>query len=144
VFDIVRYLIGAPIWFFVIGLALWRGQWPERTVATINLVAMLLTPLVQTRPLAPHLQVNVLLVDLAVLVGFTIVALKSDRWWPLFATAAALMTVLTDAAYGWVHLAQRLAMTGEIVWSYISLFALAGGLAEVEWRRRHLRHASLA
>jgi hypothetical protein len=140
VFDIVRYLVGAPIWFFVIGLALWRGGWPERAVAIINLIGMFVTPLVQERPFVSHLQLNILMADLCVLASFTVVALRSNRWWPLFATAAALMTVLTDIAYGWVHLSHRLALTGEVIWSYISLFALAAGIAEVEWRRRRLRN----
>jgi hypothetical protein len=142
VFDVLRYLIGNFIWFFVIGLALWRGEWPERTVAVINLIGMAVTPLVQERPFVSHLQLNILLADLCVLIGFMIVALRSNRWWPLFATAAALMTVLTDIAYGWVHLVHWLALTGEVIWSYLGLFALAAGVVEVEWRRRRLRDAS--
>jgi len=144
VFDVLRYLLGYTFWFFVIGLALWRGGWPERTAAIINLIGIFVTPLIQERPFAAHLQLNILLTDLCVLIGFLVVALKSDRWWPLFATAAALMTVLTDLAYGWVHLSHRLALTGEVIWSYVAIFALAGGVAEVEWRRRRQVDASTA
>ncbi len=141
-YDIVRYLFGYTLWFFIIGVAYWRGGWPERAVAVINLIGILVTPLIQERPFVAHLQLNILLADLCVLIGFLVVALKSDRWWPLFATAAALMTVLTDLAYGWVHLSHRLALSGEVLWSYVSLFALAAGIAEVEWRRRRLHQTS--
>jgi hypothetical protein len=142
--DIVRYLFGFTLWFFIIGLAYWRGGWPERAVAVINLIGILVTPVVQERPFVAHFQLNILLIDFCVMVAFMVVALRSDRWWPLFATAAALMTVLTDLAYIWVHLSHRLALTGEVIWSYVAIFALAGGVAEIEWRRQRFSRLDFA
>jgi hypothetical protein len=143
VFDVLRYLFGYTLWFFIIGLALWRGGWPERTVAIINLVAIVLSPMVQERPFINHLQVNLLLVDLCVLVGFFAVAFRADRWWPLFAAAAALMEVVTRIAPVWVHgISHGLAITGAVIWSYVAILSLAAGVGEVEWRKRRLHKAA--
>ena len=139
-FDIIRYLLGFTIWFFVIGIACWRGAWPERLIAITYLVAILISPLVQERPFANHLQVNLLIVDATVLMILIWLSLRSDRWWPLFAAAASVLEVSTRIAHVFVPgLSLAMAVTGAILWSYVMLFALAGGIAEIEIRKRRSR-----
>ena len=141
-FDVLRWLIGNTVWFFIIGPALWRGGWPERTVAMINLAGMLLSPVFEYHLSARQLQFNLRVIDSCVTAGFLFVALTSDRWWPLFATAAALMDVATRLADNWVHdISLFMALTGPVIWSYISIFSLAAGIAELEVRRRRVGRA---
>ena len=45
-----------------------------------------------------HTVYPLLLVDLICLIAFLVLALKSDRWWPLWASACALATVTTHLA----------------------------------------------
>ena len=76
-FDVLRWLIGNTVWFFIIGPALWRGGWPERTVAMINLAGMLLSPVFEYHLSARQLQFNLRVIDSCVTAGFLIVALTS-------------------------------------------------------------------
>lgn len=71
-------------------LAAWlRGDWPERVITTTLLAGVVLTRLVRS-PLAVryhHLEWRIMLVDLISFVIFVMVALRSDRRWPLLAAA---------------------------------------------------------
>lgn len=68
------------------GYAMWRGRREERTVASICLVATVAS-LWALPPIAQRyvgLEMGVLIVDVAVMIGFLAVALRSDRFWPLW------------------------------------------------------------
>lgn len=70
-----------------------RGGAPERIGAAILLVGSLLTAaaLSSTATIYRSLEVGVVLVDAATLLGFVILALRADRLWPLCIAALQLV-----------------------------------------------------
>ena len=74
--------------------ALWRGRSDERIVAGACLAASVITYAVLSPRLMRYSQVEtgVLLVDLGVLAVFTMVALQSNRFWPLWVAGLQLTT----------------------------------------------------
>lgn len=69
------------------GVAAWRGRWVERIAAAAMIVAWFLTPLVQDHSQTLGPQSGVLIVDVALLLVLLSLALTSDRWWTMVATA---------------------------------------------------------
>ncbi len=57
-----------------------------------------------------HTEVGILAVDVALLVGLLVLALRSDRFWPMYATAFQLVAVT-------VHIAS-MAEQGNFAWAY--------------------------
>lgn len=91
----------APTIFFTLLVlvslyAFWRGHSDERLVAGICLLGALASLLL----LSPidnrfhHVEMGVMLVDVAVLVGFVGVALRSPRFWPLWVAGLQLTTTM--------------------------------------------------
>jgi hypothetical protein len=115
--------------------AFWKGGWSERTAAGAFILAWLATPLLRDRSWIGT-QWGGFAIDivfLAVLVG---VALRSRRYWPLFAAAFQLLAVLTHLAriidphvHVWAYI------TAGVIWTYLTLFAIALG-AYNRWRER--------
>jgi hypothetical protein len=109
--------------------ALWRGGAPERLAAGSEIVAVFLTAAIQSR--SEHHYVDfafgVFLVDLALLIGLGIIALHSDRFWPMWATGFQVADII-------VHLCKAFApallplgySVGLSAWGYpkLVLFAL--------------------
>lgn len=72
------------------------GRRDERFAAAICLIATIATRLVLS-PMASRyaqMEAGVFLVDLLVLVGFTAIALRSDRFWPLWVAGLQLTTII--------------------------------------------------
>ena len=118
--------------------ALWRGRSDERIVAGACLAASVITYAVLSPRIMRYSQVEtgVLLVDLGVLAVFTMVALQSNRFWPLWVAGLQLTTSVAhflkavDAdllphAYG----------AAARFWSYPILLIVAIGT----WRCHHRR-----
>jgi hypothetical protein len=86
-------------WYFWIllilcgGYAWWKGGGPERAVAAILIVGVVLTHYAGTAwsQRWTNVETGVLAVDLAVLVGFAGVALCAERFWTLWLTALHLI-----------------------------------------------------
>lgn len=73
-----------------------RGKFDERWAAAICVLATIASVLVNS-PLSSrfaHVEVGVMVVDLAALAGFTAIALRSDRFWPLWVAGLQLTTTL--------------------------------------------------
>jgi len=122
------------------GYALVRGKSEERLAATVCIVASILTPIVLS-PIAErytHIESGELLIDCAVLAAFTLVALRSDRFWPLWLAGLQLTTSLAHFLKA-VHLdlMPQAYAAAEKFWSYPILIILAVGT----WRghRRRIR-----
>ena len=67
-------------------------------------------------------------VDLAALGVFVWIALKSDRYWPIFAAAFHLLTIATHFARTADPTVLRFAyITAEILWGYLLAFSIGYG-----------------
>lgn len=96
----MRVLLYYTLLLLVTAYALTRGGWSERTAALVLLAGSLLTDLAFV-PGVPHfvgVEKGVFAADLATLAGFVFVALKSDRYWPLWIAAIQLIGVLAHFA----------------------------------------------
>lgn len=106
----------------VCGYAFWRGGGPERVVGIACLVASAATQLIHMpRELYfRNLETEILIVDAALLVILLAVALKANRYWPIWATAAHATAVA-------VHLAR--AFNPLMDWPVYALAATASSVA---------------
>lgn len=80
----------------VVLFAFLRGSRDERQVALICMVGAILTTVVLS-PLAQRfesVEARVMVVDLVVFAGFLLVALRSERFWPLWVAGLQLTTIL--------------------------------------------------
>lgn len=80
------------------GLAIWRGRWVERVAAAAMAAAWFASPLVQNDQQTLGLQSGVLMVDILLLLVLLSLALTSDRWWTMAATAFQGVSALVHLA----------------------------------------------
>ena len=114
--------------------ALWQGPNDNRLVAIICLLATILSHLLEGPATSRFsaLEAWVFVVDAAALAGFTLVALRSERFWPLWVAGLQLTTI-------WAHffktlesgLVAQVYAAAERFWSYPILLILILGT----WRR---------
>lgn len=119
----------------VAAAAVWFGGRAERAVAAGFVVAWIATPVVRD----PHWdapQWAGIAIDVLFFVFLSAVALRTRRYWPLFAAAFQLLAVLTHVARiidpgvrAWAY------YTAGIIWTYMTLLALAIGTYN-RWRER--------
>lgn len=86
----------------VVIYALVRGHRDERMVAYICVLGALVSHLLVS-PLSERyddVELGVLAVDIGVLIGFVAVALRSERFWPLWVAGLQLTTVIGHALKG--------------------------------------------
>lgn len=134
-------IIALPPWvglsfdIIVWAAALLRGGPLERAAAIAMVVAWRATLIVQDQRWAEP-QLNVLYVDTALMLVLLLIALRSDRYWPLWATAFQLLAVfshcarLLDPTLGsWVY------VTAGFIWTYAVVGALGVGTWGC-WRER--------
>ena len=136
-FNLVFYTTGIVFWFGTCGLALWRGGWPERLAAAGVLASSLVAPLVAQTIEVNTIDVGYFLTDIALFAILIFIALKSDRWWPLFAAGFDLLAVSTHFAL--VLSSDILNFTylsANTLWGYAVVAALGLGILEVEARRK--------
>ena len=91
----------SPFTYFIVlamvcAYAFYRGQAESRIAAVICVVASIASMIVMS-PLAgrySRVESGVFIVDVAVLIGFTAIALRSDRFWPLWVAGLQLTTII--------------------------------------------------
>lgn len=112
------------------GLALWRGGWPERLAATAMILAWVASTLLYKTHLRFGPQTAVFLVDLALLLVLLFIALRSNRWWPMWAcgfhglTLILMLATLADA-----KISNRAGyIAGGGIFSYLAMAALLCGV----------------
>lgn len=128
---LVYYFLLLSCW----GYALWRGGAPERIGTTILVVFSLLTTVAISSADASYTSVEtgVLVVDLICSAAFLALAMRADRFWPLWVAA---LQILGTAGHGIKfvdpEILRRTYAIFIIVWSYpmIALFVVG------TWRHR--------
>lgn len=141
----VRILIYAALLFGVCAYAFWRGRSDERWAAAVCLAASLISVAllgpVQLR--YSGVEVGVLIVDLLTFFAFTWIALRSQRFWPLWISGLQLTTgmghLLKAIAPDLLPIAYAAALR---LWSYPILIILLIGT----WRthqRSQLAHRAV-
>lgn len=112
----------------ICGLALWKGEWPERVIATAYLFGWGATELLTDRSF-PHIQWTTLALDILALAVALLVAFRSNRLWVLWVAGFRILAVVTHIARlldpkvgGWAYI------TAGVMWGYLVLIALAVGV----------------
>ena len=84
------------ILFLVCAFAFWRGRSDERIAAATCIAATFATNLVYNpRGSFADVEMGVFVVDTATLAAFTFLALRSERFWPLWLAGLQLTTVFS-------------------------------------------------
>ncbi|HJV41698.1 hypothetical protein [Caulobacter sp.] len=111
-----------------VGAAAWRGAWPERFGAAAMVVAWVASALVYNSILLRGFQVAPMLVDLALTLALLYVALRSDRWWPMWACAFQALNVVLHFALAADDVLWRwAAWLASSCFSYLAMLALLCG-----------------
>jgi hypothetical protein len=86
------------ILFLVSAFAFWRGRLDERLAASICILATLATHFVYVRHGAyEKVEIGIFIVDAVTFAGFALIALRSERFWPLWLAGLQLTTVFAHA-----------------------------------------------
>lgn len=139
-----------PYFFWAILLstfayALWRGRSDERIAASVCLAATIATHFAIS-PLSERytgLEVGLLLIDGAVLATFVAIALRSKRFWPLWAAGLQLTSSLSHLMkVVEIDLLPRAYAAAAVFWSYPILLIIIVGT----WRthQRSMRKSPAA
>jgi len=124
------------------GYALWRGRSDERFAASVCLLASVISHFVIS-PIAVRfkgIETGLLLVDAAVLVAFVVIALRSERFWPLWVAGLQLTMSMSHFLKALdVALMPRAYAAAAVFWSYPILFIIAFGT----WRHQRRQHREL-
>jgi len=115
------------------GYAFYRGGRYERLVAAVCILGTVATVAVNStfNRLYSHVEAGALAVDLAVLTAFVVVALQSDRFWPLWVAGLQLTTSVAHFLKALdPHLIPQAYGLAVRFWSYPILIILAVG----SWR----------
>ncbi len=127
---IPRYLIFWALLLLVCGYAFWRGRSEERLAAGASLIATILTAFVMP-PVALRysaLDPGQLAIDLAMLATFVTIALRSERFWPLWVAGLQLTMSLSHLMKAiQSDLIAPVYATAAVFWSYPILIIILIG-----------------
>jgi hypothetical protein len=129
------------------GYALWRGRSDERTVGGACLLATIATHFAIS-PLHvryTNVEAGLLLIDLALLVTFIAIALRSERFWPLWVAGLQLTTSMSHLMKAIdFQLMPKAYGAAVALWSYPILIILAIGTWRSQQRARADNEAATA
>lgn len=110
--------------------AFFRGSRDERQVGIVFVVGVIATELVLPAPRLRFagVEIHLMLVDIAVFFGFTWVALRSERFWPLWIAGLQLTAIFGHVLKAIdIHLFARAYGAALLFWAYPMLLILAIG-----------------
>lgn len=133
--------------FATFAYALWRGRSDERIAATVCVLASIATrfaisPLTQRYT---DIEIGLLIVDAGVLVAFVALALRSQRFWPLWVAGLQLTSSLSHLMKVIeLDLLPRVYAAAAVFWSYPILLIIVIGTWRSHNRARRESRASAA
>jgi hypothetical protein len=137
----IRVILFDLLLFGACGYALLRGRTDARIVAVVCIVANFASYAVVSRYAA--VETGVLIIDLLTFLAFTAVALKSDRFWPLWVSGLQLTTSLGHVFKAIETDLMPLAYAAALrFWSYPILNILAVGVWRSQRRARAEQRAA--
>lgn len=107
-----------------------RGRRDERQVGIIFVVGVIATELVLPTPRVRFegVETSLMVVDIGVFLGFTWVALRSERFWPLWIAGLQLTAIFGHVLKAIdIHLFARAYAAALVFWAYPMLLILAIG-----------------
>ena len=140
--NIFRILLALVVLY-----ALLRGQRDERHVGIIFVIGVIATELVlpERSERFAGVEVKLVLVDVAVLAGCVWVALRSDRFWPLWIAGLQLTAMLGHLLKAVeVELFARAYAAALVFWAYPMLIILAVGTWRSHRRATAQRNGEVA
>lgn len=128
IFPHLHQWIGIAWLMTAVVTGLLRGGWPERVAAVVMTVAWFSSGVVQDRAQVWGPQVAIMAIDLALLAFLLALALRTDRWWPMWATGFHGLGVLVHIALAvdpkiW----SRPYFIAQTVFSFLTVLALFVG-----------------
>jgi nicotinamide riboside transporter PnuC len=137
----IRVILFDVLLFGVCGYALLRGKWDARIVAMVCVIANFASYAVVSK--YASVETGVLIIDLLTFAAFTLVALRSERFWPLWISGLQLTTSLGHLLKGLETELVPIAYAAALrFWSYPILIILAVGTWRQERRARAERQTS--
>ena len=110
------------------GAGLWLGGWPERIAAIAMVIAWFASAVLLSQIQFWGVEIEVMIVDALLFATILAIALKSDRWWPMWASGFLGLVVLVHLA---VFLDPRIWARAYFVasnmFSYLAMLALLIG-----------------
>ena len=128
----------------ITGLAAWKGEWPERSVAAILVASLVADQLFHWRfpDTITYVTVDLwhLALDILMFAGFMAVALYADRFWTLWVSSAQLIAVVA-------HLLRRIdTEMHQLIYAiflqapyWLAMVLLLWGTTNLQWLRAHER-----
>jgi len=126
--QMILHLSWTIIFGFICLFALVRGGQPERITVCVLIGADLISSLVLRAHHWKAVEPSLVVIDFCVAIFFVGLALKSSRWWPLWAAAFHLLAVIMIVASTVGAPVRPYAyFVGELIWDYLGLAALLLG-----------------
>lgn len=127
---IPRYYLFWALLLLTVAYALWRGRGDERFAAGVALLATVATQLVM--PPTPlrysGLQIELVAIDIFVLAAFIAIALRSERFWPLWVAGLQLTNSMAHLMKGIeTQLLPQVYAAAAVFWSYPILLTIVFG-----------------
>lgn len=141
---IPRYLIFWSLLLLTFAYALWRGRGDEKIAAAVALLATIATQFVMPPPSLRYsgIQFSLVAIDIAVLAAFVAIALRSERFWPLWVAGLQLTNSMAHLMKGIESdLIPKAYAAAAVFWSYPILLTIIVGTWRSHQRSRRERHA---
>ena len=139
---IPRYIIFWALLLLAFAYALWRGRGDEKMAASVALLATIATQFVMPPPSLRYsgIQFSLVAIDIAVLAAFVAIALRSERFWPLWVAGLQLTNSMSHLMKGVESdLIPQAYAAAAVFWSYPILLIIIVGTWRTDRRGRQDR-----